>query len=114
MVECRRQGKRTDSFGISQTDTDSESDISECSFSASLPLCSFSSRIYNVDDIKYFLITTKNLRKVKIDYFPDIMQIIEKIKMFRSENCFTDKVCRLKKNLTKLKSEGFKENSSNG
>ncbi len=39
MVECRRQGKRTDSFGISQTDTDSESDISECSFSASLPLC---------------------------------------------------------------------------
>ncbi len=65
--------------------------------------------------LSIFFITTKNLRKVKIeDYFPDIMQFIEKIKMFRSENCFTDKVCRLKKNLTKLKSEGFKENSSNG
>ncbi len=57
--------------------------------------------------------TTKNLRKVKIeDYFPDIMQFIEKIKTFRSENCFTDQeVYRLKKILTKLKSEDFKQNN---
>ncbi len=113
LVECHRQGKRKDGVGLSQTDTDSESDISECSFSASLPLGSFPSRIYSIDDIKSFLMTTKNLRKVKIeDYFPDIMQFIEKIKTFRSENCFTDQeVYRLKKILTKLKSEDFKENS---
>lgn len=38
LVECHKQGKRKDTFGLSQTDTDSERDISECSFSASLPL----------------------------------------------------------------------------
>ncbi len=109
LVECHRQGKRKDGFGLSQTDTDSESDISECSFSAS----SFSSQIYSVDDIKSFLTTTKNLRKVKIEnYFPDIMQFIEKIKTFRSENCFTDQeVYSWKKVHTKCKSEGFKQNS---
>lgn len=83
-------------------DTDSES--------ASLPLGGYPSRIYSVDDIKSFLKTMKNLRKVKIEeYFPDVMQFT-----FRSENCFTDQeVYRLKKILTKLntKSEGFKENS---
>ncbi len=83
LVECHKQGKRKDGFGLSQTDTDSESHISECSFSARLPLGGFSSRIYTVDDIKSFLKTTKNLRKVKIeDYFPDIMQFIENIKTF--------------------------------
>lgn len=106
LITCHtdKQAKKADNVSVSQTDTDSESDISECSFSASLPQSGFSSQTYTVDDIRTFLKVTKNLRKVKIDeYFPDIMQFTEKVKLFRSESCFTDQeVYRLKKIVTKL------------
>ncbi len=39
------------------------------------------------------------------------MQFIEKIKTFRSENCFTDQEVYSWKIRTKCKSEGFKQNS---
>lgn len=45
LMECLidKQAKRTDSIHMSQTDTESESDISECSVTASLPQSGFSS-----------------------------------------------------------------------
>lgn len=103
---------------MSQTDTESESDISECSVTASLPQSGFSSRTYTVVDIKSFLKITKNVKTVKLEeYFPDIIQFIEKVKIFRSESCFTNQeVYRLKKIITKLSSQsgGPSENSQNG
>lgn len=107
MCQSGRQSKRSHDTGVSQTDTDSESDISVCSFSSSLPLSGYSSRNYTVDDIKSFLRVTKNLRKVKLEeYFPDITQFIEKVKSFKRESCFTNKEgYRLNKILTKLKSQ---------
>lgn len=50
--------------------------------------------------LRIFLKVTKNMRRVKIeDFFLDIPQFIEKVKLFRSENQFSDpEVFRLKKN----------------
>lgn len=59
-----KQTKRMDNCELSQTDTESESDFSECRVSCSLPQSGFSSRVYTVDDIKSFLKITKNARKV--------------------------------------------------
>lgn len=120
LLECpaEKKAKRIDGIHMSQTDTESESDISECSVTASLPQSGFSSRTYTVVDIKSFLKITKNVKKVKLEeYFPDIIQFIEKVKIFRSESCFTNQeVYRLKKIITKLSSQsgGPSENSQNG
>ncbi len=91
--------KKADVWEVSQTDTDSESEASECSFTGSLPGSGFSSQVYNVDDIRHFLKGTKSMRGVKIeDFFSDIPQFIEKVKLFRSESQFSDpEVFRLKK-----------------
>ncbi len=58
--------KKADVREVSQTDTDSESEASECSFTGNLPGSGFSSQVYNVDDIRYFLKVTKSTRRVKI------------------------------------------------
>lgn len=119
-MECPadKKAKRTDGIHMSQTDTESESDMSECSVNVSLPQSGFFSRTYTVGDIKSFLKMTKNVKKVKLEeYFPDIVQFIEKVKFFRSESCFTNQeVYRLKKILTKLSSQsgGPSETSQNG
>ncbi len=57
-----------------------------------------------VEDIKYFLKVTKNARKVRVEeYFPDVLQFIEKAKTFRNDGGFTNQeVYRLKKILAKL------------
>lgn len=120
LLECpaEKKAKRTDGIHVSQTDTESESDMSECSVTASLPQSGFSSRTYTAGDIKSFLKMTKNVKMVKLEeYFPDIIQFIEKVKFFRSENCFNNQeVYRLKKILTKLSSQssGPGESSQNG
>lgn len=102
-----KQAKKMDDCDLSQTDTESESDFSECSVSCSLPQSGFSSRSYKVEDIKSFLKVTKNARKVRVDeYFPDVMQFIEKAKTFKSDGGFTNQeVYRLKKILAKLNSQ---------
>lgn len=108
--------KRLDVREVSHTDTESDSEASECSITCSLPQGGFSSRVYSVDDIKQFLKVTKNVRRVKIEeFFPDILQFIEKAKTFRSENCFTDQEgYRLKKILTRLNAQSeLSENSQN-
>lgn len=102
-----KQAKRMDNCDLSQTDTESESDFSECSVSCSLPQSGFSSRLYTVDDIKSFLKVTKNARKVRVEeYFPDVAQFIEKAKAFRGDGSFTNQeVYRLKKILAKLNAQ---------
>lgn len=102
-----KQVKRIDDCDLSQTDTESESDFSECSITCSLPQSGFSSRSYKVEDIKSFLKVTKNARKVRVDeYFPDVLQFIEKAKAFRSDGGFTNQeVYRLKKILAKLNAQ---------
>ncbi len=53
------QAKRGFNCDLSQTDTESESDFSECSVMCSLPQSGFSSRSYSADDIKSFVKETK-------------------------------------------------------
>lgn len=49
----------------------------------------FSSRDYDVDDIKLFLKSTKNKRGVLVnEYFPDVGQFVEKTKCFMAEGRF--------------------------
>lgn len=100
---------------MNHTDTQSDSDVSECSLTGSLLQSGFSSRVYSVEDIKQFLKVTKKISKLK-SFFPDILQFIEKTKTFRRENCSTDQeVYRLKKILTRLNAQsGLNENSQNG
>lgn len=102
-----KQAKMMDECDWSPTDTESESDVSECSVACSLPASGFSNQIYNVDDIKSFLKETKNARKVRIEeFFPDVVQFIEKAKLFKSEGSFTNQeVYRLKKILSKLNAQ---------
>lgn len=102
-----KQAKRMDDCDLSQTDTESESDFSECNVSCSLPQSGFSSRSYSVEDIKAFLKVTKNARKVRVEeYFPNVLQFIEKAKAFRSDGGFTNQeVYRLKKILAKLNAQ---------
>ncbi len=92
---------------MSQSETESESDLSECSISCSLPQSDFPSRSYTVEDIKSFLKVTKNARKVRVDeYFPDVLQFIEKAKILRNDGGFTNQeVYRLKKILAKLNAQ---------
>lgn len=74
-----KQAKRMDDCDLSQTDTESESDFSECSVSCSLPQSGFSSRSYSVEDIKAFLKVTKNARKVRVEeYFPMCCSLLKK------------------------------------
>lgn len=89
---------------VSQTDTESESDFSECSATCNLSQSGSSSRSYSADDIKSFLKETRNVRKVRIEqYFPDTIQFIDKVRMYRNEGCFSNQeVYRLKKILAKL------------
>ncbi len=60
-----------------------------------------------VEDIKSFLKVTKNARKVRVEeYFPDVLQFIEKAKTLRNDGGFTNQeVYRLKKILAKLNAQ---------
>lgn len=102
-----KQAKIINDCDMSQTDTESESDFSECSVSCSLPQSGFSSRSYSAEDIKSFLKVTKNARKVRVEeYFPDVLQFIEKAKAFKTDGGFTNQeVYRLKKILAKLNTQ---------
>ncbi len=91
---------------MSQSETESESDLSECSISCSLPQSDFPSRSYTVEDIKSFLKVTKNARKVRVDsYFPDVLQFIEKAKILRNGGFTNQEVYRLKTILAKLNAQ---------
>lgn len=96
--------KRMDKVDSSQTDTESETDLSECNISFDQSQDELPNHSYNVDDIKLFLRVTKNARNVRItEYFPDLEQFAEKAKIFRSEGLFSDQeIYRLKKILTKV------------
>lgn len=102
-----QQAKKGLVCDVSQTDTESESDFSECSVECSVPLSGFSNKSYSSDDIKSFLKATKNARKVRIEeHFPDVLQFIEKAKIYRSEGCFNNQeIYRLKKILAKLNAQ---------
>lgn len=102
-----QQAKKGLGCDLSQTDTESESDFSECSVACSLPLSGFSNKNYSSDDIKSFLKATKNARKVRIEeHFPDVMQFIDKARVYRSEGCFSNQeIYRLKKILAKLNAQ---------
>lgn len=102
-----KQTKKSDNGDVSQSETESESDFSECSFSCSLPQSVFSGWTYSVEDIKSFLKVTKNARKVRVEeYFLDVLQFIEKAKIFRNDGGFTNQeVYRLKKILAKLNAQ---------
>lgn len=99
--ECRQQKKidLEDVTGQIDSESDSESDSSVI-----LSQSEFSSRNYDVDDIKLFLQSTKNKRGVLVnEYFPDVGQFVEKAKNFMTESCFSNKeVYRLKKIVRKL------------
>ncbi len=81
--------------------------------SVSLSQSDFSSRGYEVDDIKFFLRATKNKRGVRVDdYFPDIIQFVGKTRGFMSEGLFTNKeVYRLKKIVRKFTADNANEES---
>ncbi len=98
------QAKKGFICDVSQTDTESENDFSECSAPCSSPQSRSSSKSYSADDIKSFLKETKNMRKVCIEqYFPDVIQFLDKVRMYRNEGCFSNQeVYRLKKILAKL------------
>ncbi len=89
---------------LSQTDTESETDLSERSISFNQSQDELPNHSYNVDDIRLFLRVTKNARNVRItEYFPDLEQFVEKAKIFKSEGLFSDQeIYRLKKILTKV------------
>ncbi|KAI2646017.1 Transposon TX1 uncharacterized 82 kDa protein [Labeo rohita] len=78
-------------------ETESDSELSDSS--VVLSQNDFSSRNYDVEDIKLFLKSTKNKRGVCVqEYFPDIKQFVEKTRNLMVEGCFTNKeVYRLKK-----------------
>ncbi len=98
------KSKRTDKVDLSQTDTESETDLSECSISFNQSQDELPNHSYNIDDIRLFLRVTKNARNVRItEYFPDLEQFVEKAKIFKSEGLFSDQeIYRLKKILTKV------------
>ncbi len=98
------QAKKGFICDVSQTDTESENDFSECSAPCSSPQSRSSSKSYSADDIKSFLKETKNMRKVCIEqYFPDVIQFLDKVRMYRNEGCFSNQeVYRLKEILAKL------------
>ncbi len=81
--------------------------------SVSLSQSDFSTRSYEVDDIKLFLRATKNKRGVRVtEYFPDAKQFVNKTRHFMSENLFTNKeIYRLKKIVRKLSSGDTNEDS---
>lgn len=97
-----RQQKKIDLEDVTGQ-IDSESD-SESDSSVTLSQSEFSSRNYDVDDIKLFLRSTKNKRGVLVnEYFPDVGQFVEKAKNFMTESFFSNKeVYRLKKIVRKL------------
>lgn len=87
-----------------KSDVESESEASDCSVTCSFQLSGYPGQTYTVDDIKCFLVKTKNARHVRIDqYFPDVELFIKQTKNFMSQGSFEDtEVYRLKKILTKL------------
>lgn len=64
-------------------------------------------KVVFLEDIKSFLKVIKNATKVRVEeYFPDVLQFIEKAKTFRSDGGFTNQeVYRLKKILAKLNAQ---------
>ncbi len=96
-------------YGEDEMESGSESSDSSVSLSQS----DFSSRSYEVDDIKLFLRATKNKRGVRVDeYFPDTKQFVGKTRLFVSEGLFTNKeVYRLKKIVRKFTSDNANEES---
>lgn len=91
--------------GSDDHETESDSELSDSS--VALSQGDFSSRSYDVDDIKLFLKSTKNRRGVCVqEYFPDIKQFVEKTRSLMAEGCFTNKeVYRLKKIVRNLGKE---------
>ncbi len=87
-------------YGEDEMESGSESSDSSVSLSQS----DFSSRSYEVDDIKLFLRATKNKRGVRVDeYFPDTKQFVGKTRLFMSEGLFTNKeVYRFKEDSEKI------------
>ncbi len=96
-----------DVYGEDRMESGSESSDSSVSLSQS----DFSSRGYEVDNIKFFLRATKNKRGVRVDdYFPDIIQFVGKTRGFTSERLFTNKeVYRLKKIVRKFTADNANE-----
>lgn len=76
---------------------ESDSDSSECSESFSQGEASV--RSYDLEDIKLFLRATQNKRGVKVqEYFPDLVQFVDRAKSWIACDSFTNKeVYRLKK-----------------
>lgn len=102
-VNDYRQQKKIDLEEVTEhIDSESDSELSDSS--VTLSQSEFSSRNYDVDDIKLFLQSTKNKRGVLVnEYFPDVGQFLEKAKNFMTESCFSNKeVYRLKKIVRKL------------
>lgn len=100
-----RKAKKSECLvDIAGATDESESEVSDCSVTCSLPLSGYPSRSYTVEAIKAFLVNTKHARNVSIDdHFPDVEQFIENTKKFMSESNFTEQEgYRLKKILTKL------------
>lgn len=81
--------------------------------SVSLSQSDFSTRNYEVDDIKLFLRATKNKRGVRVtEFFPDAKQFVDKTRLFMSESLFTNKeIYRLKKIVRTLSSGDTNEDS---
>ncbi len=79
----------------------------------SLSQSDFSTRNYEVDDIKLFLRATKNKRGVRVtEFFPDAKQFVDKTRLFMSESLFTNKeIYRLKKIVRTLSSGDTNEDS---
>ncbi len=107
-VKAKRAGVE-DVYDEDGMESGSESSDSSVSLSQS----DFSSRGYEVDDIKFFLRATKNKRGVRVDdYFPDIIQFVGKTRGFMSEGLFTNKeVYRLKKIVRKFTADNANEES---
>ncbi len=102
-VHDYRQQKKIDLKDVTEhIDSESDSELSDSS--VTLSQSEFSSRNYDVDDIKLFLQSTKNKRGVLVnEYFSDVGQFLEKAKNFMTESCFSNKeVYRLKKIVRKL------------
>ncbi len=91
--------KKLDLNFSDDNETDSESEFSDSS--VALSLSGFSVWSYNAEEIKIFLMSTKNKRSVCVyvqEYFPNLTQFVEKTKGLIAERCFTNKeVYRLNK-----------------
>ncbi len=121
-LKFQQRGKRCDFQLIKQREADvedvycddgMESGGESSDSSVSLSQSDFSTRNYEVDDIKLFLRATKNKRGVRVtEFFPDAKQFVDKTRLFMSESLFTNKeIYRLKKIVRTLSSGDTNEDS---